>query len=149
MENSGLRQVVVRLVSRQHLATWTDEEARKAVKGRLRDLRAAGKEPSPALLAVENEDAAKAVAAMRRGYNPISAHKIYKALAEDGVQDKVKKVESEAVEYLVLQRRMIEGVEEDWMVWGFAEESTEKVRKRDAKVMRDLEEYQKAQPAQV
>jgi protein MBA1 len=35
------------------------------------------------------------------------------------------------VEYLVLQKRVIRGSEEDWKVWGFAEESTPRVLERD------------------
>ncbi|KAF2802975.1 uncharacterized protein BDZ99DRAFT_454266 [Mytilinidion resinicola] len=91
LQRSGVRQVVVRLASKQILATWTDEQARAAV---------------PA---------------------------------------DVETVESEVTEYLVLQRRMLEGVEEAWMVWGFAEESTPEVRRRDEKMTRELEEYQRAQ----
>ena len=39
----------------------------------------------------------------------------------------VKKV----VEYLVMQRRVIRGVEEDWKIWGFAMESTPERIKMD------------------
>jgi protein MBA1 len=35
------------------------------------------------------------------------------------------------VEYLVLQKRVIRGSEEDWKVWGFAEESVPSVVARD------------------
>ena len=35
------------------------------------------------------------------------------------------------VEYLVLQKRVVRGEEEDWKVWGFTEESTPSVIARD------------------
>jgi protein MBA1 len=35
------------------------------------------------------------------------------------------------VEYLVLQKRVIRGSEEEWKVWGFTEESTPSVIARD------------------
>lgn len=38
--------------------------------------------------------------------------------------NKVKGTEREVTEYLVLQRRLVAGVEEDWKVWGFAGETT-------------------------
>jgi protein MBA1 len=33
-------------------------------------------------------------------------------------------LEKKVVEYLVMQKRVIRGVEEDWRIWGFATEST-------------------------
>ena len=41
-----------------------------------------------------------------------------------GAQKKDRAVDKTVVEYLVLQRRVINGKEEGWKVWGFAEEST-------------------------
>ncbi|KAF2488910.1 hypothetical protein BU16DRAFT_496653 [Lophium mytilinum] len=149
-EHTGVRQVVVRLRSKQILTTWTDEQARRAVASRIEALRAAGREVSPALLAVESENEKMAVSAAHGGYNPISLHRINKALSEDTealAATDVEKVETEVTEYMVLQRRMLEGVEEGWMVWGFAEESTPEVRARDEKQLKEMEEYQKSQAA--
>jgi protein MBA1 len=38
----------------------------------------------------------------------------------------------EVVEYLVLQKRVIRGKEEDWKVWGFTQESTPEKIEEDA-----------------
>jgi len=148
MEHSGIRQVVVRIASKQVLATWTDEQARKAVKARIKALKAEGKEITPALRAVEKEEAKQVMVAGNSGYSPIAAHKIHRALVEDQeALGGMERVEREVTEYLVLQKRMLEGEEEDWMVWGFAEESTPEVLEKDVKVMKELEAYQKAQGA--
>ena len=49
------------------------------------------------------------------------------------------------VEYLVLQRRVINGKEEDWKVWGFAQESTPERLEEDAAYWRKTLDSQAAE----
>lgn len=46
------------------------------------------------------------------------------------------------VDYLVLQKRVIRGKEEEWKVWGFAEESTPSVKERDQEYWRKMLDVQ-------
>jgi protein MBA1 len=48
------------------------------------------------------------------------------------------------VEYLVLQKRVIRGKEEDWKVWGFAEESTPERIEKDEEYWRKTLDLQAA-----
>ena len=53
--------------------------------------------------------------------------------------------EKEIVEYLVLQKRVIRGFEEDWKVWGFAKESTPEILAEDEEYWRKTLDSQAAQ----
>ncbi|KAF2176170.1 hypothetical protein K469DRAFT_35077 [Zopfia rhizophila CBS 207.26] len=109
-KETGLRQVVVRLHTRQLLTTRTE---------------------------------------------PRISKKQYKELAwtPDGVQpeevkDEVEEKEENVVEYVVLQRRMVRGQEEDWLVWGFADETTTEKIREDEEFERLLSKYNAEHPAQ-
>ncbi|EDU50251.1 Tim44 domain containing protein [Pyrenophora tritici-repentis] len=51
-------------------------------------------------------------------------------------------VPTTVVEYLVLQKRVIRGVEEDWKVWGFTRETTPELLKQDEEYFRKMLDYQ-------
>jgi len=51
-------------------------------------------------------------------------------------------VKKTVVEYLVLQKRVIRGQEEDWKIWGFAQESTPAIMDKDEKYWREVLDYQ-------
>lgn len=51
-------------------------------------------------------------------------------------------VKKTVVEYLVLQKRVIRGQEEDWKIWGFAQESTPAIMEKDEKYWREVLNYQ-------
>ncbi|EOA81450.1 uncharacterized protein SETTUDRAFT_181662 [Exserohilum turcica Et28A] len=123
--DTAFRQVVVRLVSEQSLRT-----SRLPAKHKHRALRRLPWIPDAArhhaeklrLRHVKREAEAGAAAA------DDAAAKLH---AEDE-----KPVLHTVVDYLVLQKRVVRGKEEDWRVWGFTEESTPDVRERDQEYWR-------------
>jgi protein MBA1 len=111
-ENTGYRQVVFRLDSKQVL--------------KLRDagsnngwMSHASKNSSPKGLRWVPEQAAKKSRDVDKTSDRTSLE-----FADNGETKRV-------VEYLVLQKRVVKGKEEDWKVWGFAQESTPEVIEED------------------
>lgn len=110
--DTAYRQVVVRIESRQALtvkgaAAWTSNASKSSsVKG-------------VKWLPAEATPESKEKTAMR--HQPARGTTF-------GDQGKPRKV----VEYLVLQKRVIGGREEDWKIWGFTQESTPEKVEEDA-----------------
>jgi protein MBA1 len=53
-------------------------------------------------------------------------------MGSQALKDEGHGTRKEVVEYLVLQKRVIRGKEEDWKVWGFTQESTPEKIEEDA-----------------
>lgn len=54
--------------------------------------------------------------------------------------------EQDVVEYVVLQRRMLKGVEEPWKLWGFADKTTLQRIRDDEEMQAAMNEYAAAHP---
>ena len=81
---------------------------------------------------VKREAEAGAAASLGGGFIAAAADD---AAAKLHAEDE-KPVLHTVVDYLVLQKRVVRGKEEDWRVWGFTEESTPDVRERDQEYWR-------------
>ena len=95
-EPSAIRQVVLRISSRQELIVEREVVARK-------------KESKVERLA-------------RMAWRPEGAKE--QSESEDELEKPVTRHTKDVVEYIVLQRRMLKGEEEPWKVWGFVEPTT-------------------------
>jgi len=121
--DTAYRQVVVRLASTQELTLSSSGNAAAWDPS-------ASKSSSPKGLRWIPEEAKKA------------KEKQIKAQKGDFVDNGTRK---EVVEYLVLQKRVIRGVEEGWKVWGFAQESTPEKLEEDEEYWRKTLDAQAAQ----
>ena len=54
--------------------------------------------------------------------------------------------EREVIEYVVLQRRMLKGVEEPWKLWGFVDKSTLEGVRKDERTTDAMYKYQQEHP---
>jgi protein MBA1 len=68
------------------------------------------------------------------------------AAEEDAGLVRYERHEQDVVEYVVLQRRMLKGVEEPWKVWGFTERTTLKRLLEDEEAVEAMNRYQQAHP---
>jgi protein MBA1 len=132
--DSAYRQVVVRIESVQSLKR-SDSSSSKSASSSSRSAKPSSspRAVAPPLPWVPDSVRQRAEKARQRiqkledeGENVNQIVKSGDKYADNGVPKTV-------VEYLVLQKRVVRGVEEDWKVWGFAKESTPSVVASDEK----------------
>ncbi|KAF1830171.1 hypothetical protein BDW02DRAFT_573311 [Decorospora gaudefroyi] len=115
-DSTGFRQAIVRLQSVQSVV-------RKPVPGRSVQSRKPGVPTTPGTRLPWMPDAARQKADEdRMRHTKPEAEGEQEIKTEDEFPD--NGVQKTVVEYLVLQRRVVKGIEEDWKIWGFANEST-------------------------
>lgn len=129
MPDTAYRQVVVRLVSEQSLRTIPLSSS-SSTTPRHRTIHRLPWVP----------DAARQQAEKQRQREKKREDEAGSEAVE--VVDEEPAVPKTVVDYLVLQKRVIRGKEEDWKVWGFAEESTPKIIERDQEYWRKMLDVQ-------
>ncbi|KNG47427.1 mitochondrial carrier protein rim2 [Stemphylium lycopersici] len=129
--DTAYRQVVVRLVSEQSLQTTSGSSS----------LSAPSRRPATRRLPWMPDAARQQAEKLRQREKKLEDEAGAVAMAEEAeaAQNAVPKT---VVEYLVLQKRVVRGKEEDWKVWGFAEESTPSVIARDQEYWRKMLDVQ-------
>lgn len=110
--DTAYRQVVVRLESTQQLSMKQEGSAIGWTPSASRSSMPKGLHWKPAGTDQKVKDVVKGEKAMH-------------GFMDNGVPKKV-------VEYIVLQTKVVKGKQEDWKVWGFAEESTPQTIEEDA-----------------
>lgn len=123
---TAIRQVVVRLSTRQRLVlTHTEPES-------------------------QTLNTASGIATERRklAWSPDGLHSEIrqgqKRIEDDEVVDEH---ERDVVEYMVMQRWMKKGKEEQWKVWGFMDKTTVESIEKDQKKMEETQAYEAANPS--
>lgn len=126
--DSAYRQVVVRIESVQSLKRSDSSSSSKSAKSSSSPRAVAPPLPwVPDAVRQRTEKARQRIQKLEdEGENVNQIVKSGDKYADNGVPKTV-------VEYLVLQKRVVRGVEEDWKVWGFAKESTPSVVASDEK----------------
>lgn len=146
LKASGMRQAVVKIRSRQALVTLTAAQARKALASKLASLRArqeAGETDTSLAKQIQELETLQREGTKRGGAGaaPVVGRMARVVMDEEGGE----RVEKEVTEYMVLQRRMLDGVEEDWMVWGFVEETTPERWRDEERKVKEAMVYQQSQ----
>jgi protein MBA1 len=128
MPDTAYRQVVVRLVSEQSLRTipLSSSSPTSAPRRTLHRL--------PWVPDTARQQAEKQHQREKKLEDDIDV------VAEDAFAENAEP--KTVVDYLVLQKRVIRGKEEEWKVWGFAEESTPSVIERDQEYWRKMLDVQ-------
>lgn len=119
---STIRQMVVRISSRQRLTIERDEDVETE---RRRALESLAWSPDGT------------TASSRAADLDVEA-------VESVVQE--EPVEKNVVEYIVLQKKMVKGTDEPWKVWGFANKTTWEKMEADNKADADMMAYEAAHP---
>ncbi|USP82536.1 uncharacterized protein yc1106_09810 [Curvularia clavata] len=127
MPDTAYRQVVVRLVSEQSLRTIPLSSTSTAPRRTVHRL--------PWVPDAARQQAEK----QRQREKKIEDEAGIEAVE---VAEEENVVPKTVVDYLVLQKRVIRGKEEEWKVWGFAEESTPKIIERDQEYWRKMLDVQ-------
>jgi len=123
-----MRQVVVKIHTRQVVEKWS-RKAEQAALGL--------KAPKQKRVKRETGWAPKTAAEKK---DPVDTEVKAK-------EDWKKVVEKDVVEYVVMQRLMRKGVEQEWKVWGFAEESTMERVEEEKKKLEALQEWEAHHPS--
>lgn len=121
--DSAYRQVVVRIASVQSLERSTSSPSKSAKSSSTRT--------APHLPWVPDAARQRAEKARQRSRKLEDEGETENQIVKSGDEFPDNGVPKTVVEYLVLQKRVIRGSEEEWKVWGFTEESTPSVIARD------------------
>ncbi|EUC47739.1 hypothetical protein COCMIDRAFT_34806 [Bipolaris oryzae ATCC 44560] len=131
MPDTAYRQVVVRLVSEQSLRALPASSSSTTTPNRA--IHRLPWIPDAARQQLEKQRQRERKMQDENGGSEVAA---LDAVEEENVVPKT------VTEYLVLQKRVIRGKEDDWKVWGFAEESTPSVIERDQEYWRKMLDMQ-------
>lgn len=133
---AAVRQVVVRIHTRQILERWTKEESKAALGLGVEAPAAASQTKRKTAWAPKGKKTTTSLQTTTEDAKP---------------QDSSGKtvIEKDVVEYVVMQRLMRAGKEQEWKIWGLAKETSLQDMRNDKKKIDDMNEWEATHPSAV